>query len=257
MSATPRSVFLSWTFSKAVALVLVALADAQLRQFWRFPKPTGSARSAPVDLQIHLGDLACVAELEAIIWKTLARPRKERGRRCHCHWTASSSAPGSLPPVAPALGFLRCIDGPRPDDVGGAHGLRRLPRKSERSSLSRAPRLQTLGRRPFRCKVVNARGPAISDPSAERDWSDGRRTFIKTIGGQIGGRIDGRSALEENARAETDLDFEWAPWDSNPQPLIKRKLVLGRPLNLRKPGAQTSLQNKSAGSALQLREIRH
>jgi len=63
----------------------------------------------------------------------------------------------------------------------------------------------------------------------------------------------------ENACARLELDF--VDDASGPRGtrtlnlLIKRKLVLGRPVNLRKLGAQTSLRKKSAGSALHLSPV--
>jgi hypothetical protein len=61
---------------KAVAFLLLALATAPLRHLARFAKQWRPARSAHVDVQVHLGDASCVAELEAIVWKTLARAER-------------------------------------------------------------------------------------------------------------------------------------------------------------------------------------
>jgi hypothetical protein len=61
---------------KAVVLLLVALAGAPLRHLGRFGNQWRPAPSAHVDVQVHLGDAACVAELEAIVWKTLARAER-------------------------------------------------------------------------------------------------------------------------------------------------------------------------------------
>src|SRR5207237_8167132 len=58
---------------QALALLLLALATSPVRQFAWFRHPRRAAALAHVDVQVHLGDRACVAELESIVWNTLAR----------------------------------------------------------------------------------------------------------------------------------------------------------------------------------------
>jgi hypothetical protein len=61
---------------QALALFLVALVTAPVRHFVASQRPRSTHALAHVDVQVHLGDPACVAELEAIIWKTLGRAHK-------------------------------------------------------------------------------------------------------------------------------------------------------------------------------------
>jgi len=61
---------------RAVAFLLLALAGAPLRHLARFARQWRPASSARVDVQVHLGDASCVAELEAIVWKTLTRAER-------------------------------------------------------------------------------------------------------------------------------------------------------------------------------------
>jgi hypothetical protein len=60
----------------ALALLLVALVTAPIRHFPGRLQPRRSAALAGVDVQVHLGDQACVVELESIVWKTLRRAEK-------------------------------------------------------------------------------------------------------------------------------------------------------------------------------------
>src|SRR5437870_369973 len=61
---------------QALALLLLALATAPVRQLAWFRHPRRTAALAHVDVQVHLGDRACVAELESIVWNTLARAQQ-------------------------------------------------------------------------------------------------------------------------------------------------------------------------------------
>ena len=61
---------------QALALLLLALATAPVRQLAWFRHPRRTAALAHVDVQVHLGDRACVAELESIVWNTLARSQQ-------------------------------------------------------------------------------------------------------------------------------------------------------------------------------------
>ena len=54
---------------QALALLLLALATAPVRQLAWFRHPRRTAALAHVDVQVHLGDRACVAELESIVKK--------------------------------------------------------------------------------------------------------------------------------------------------------------------------------------------
>jgi hypothetical protein len=60
----------------ALVLLLLALVTAPVRHLLRGQQPWRSAVLADVDVQVHLGDPACVAELESIVWKTLSRAQK-------------------------------------------------------------------------------------------------------------------------------------------------------------------------------------
>src|SRR5215467_2452992 len=62
--------------SHALALLLLALVTAPIRHFPGGLRPGRSAALAGVDVQVHLGDRACVAELESIVWKTLRRAQQ-------------------------------------------------------------------------------------------------------------------------------------------------------------------------------------
>jgi hypothetical protein len=57
----------------ALAVLVLAVMSVPLRWLW---PSRWSGRPAPlthIEVQVHLGDPSCVAELEAILWKTLAR----------------------------------------------------------------------------------------------------------------------------------------------------------------------------------------
>jgi hypothetical protein len=60
----------------AVLFLILALASAPFRHLWHLVRPPRPAGLAHVDVQVHLGDRACIAELEAIVWKTLARAER-------------------------------------------------------------------------------------------------------------------------------------------------------------------------------------
>jgi hypothetical protein len=60
----------------SVLFLLLALASAPFRYLWRFRRPPRPAALAHVDVQVHLGNPACITELEAIVWKTLARAER-------------------------------------------------------------------------------------------------------------------------------------------------------------------------------------
>jgi hypothetical protein len=59
----------------ALALLLLALVTAPVRLAQR-RLPRGNTALASLDVQVHLGDSACVAELESIVWKTLRRAQR-------------------------------------------------------------------------------------------------------------------------------------------------------------------------------------
>ena len=61
---------------QAVVFLLVALASSPFRRLWHLHWPPRPAGLAHVDVQVHLGDRACITELEAIVWKTLARAER-------------------------------------------------------------------------------------------------------------------------------------------------------------------------------------
>ena len=61
---------------QALALLLVALVTAPVRHIAASIRRRPTQALAHVDVQVHLGDPACVAELEAIVWKTLDRADK-------------------------------------------------------------------------------------------------------------------------------------------------------------------------------------
>ena len=60
----------------AIVLLFAALAGAPLRQFGHHRRPRRAKSLANLDVQVHLGDAGCVAELESIVWKTLARAQQ-------------------------------------------------------------------------------------------------------------------------------------------------------------------------------------
>jgi len=60
----------------AFVFLLAALASAPVRRLWCVAPPRHGAPLAHVDVQVHLGDPGCVAELEAIVWKTLERAQR-------------------------------------------------------------------------------------------------------------------------------------------------------------------------------------
>jgi hypothetical protein len=60
----------------ALAFLCVALASAPLRQVWPFVRQRRPASLAHVEVQVHLGDAACIAELETIVWTTLTRAQR-------------------------------------------------------------------------------------------------------------------------------------------------------------------------------------
>jgi hypothetical protein len=60
----------------AAVLLVIALTIAPFRLFSRLAGVARPSRLVDVDVQVHLGDSACVAELEAIVWKTLVRARQ-------------------------------------------------------------------------------------------------------------------------------------------------------------------------------------
>ncbi len=61
---------------QAMALLLLALFTAPVRHLTRRQQPWRNAALAGVDVQVHLGDAACVAELESIVWNTLRRAQQ-------------------------------------------------------------------------------------------------------------------------------------------------------------------------------------
>ena len=61
---------------QAMALLLVALFTAPVRHLVRRRRPWRVAALADIDVQVHLGDPACVAELESIVWNTLRRAQQ-------------------------------------------------------------------------------------------------------------------------------------------------------------------------------------
>jgi hypothetical protein len=61
---------------EALVLLFAALAGAPLRQFGHRRRPRRAKGLGNLDVQVHLGDASCVAELESIVWKTLARAQQ-------------------------------------------------------------------------------------------------------------------------------------------------------------------------------------
>src|SRR5919202_3273559 len=60
----------------AAAVLLLAILGAPVRRLWPSSRRQRPATLEHVEVQIHLGDPACIAELEAIVWKTLARAER-------------------------------------------------------------------------------------------------------------------------------------------------------------------------------------
>src|SRR5438105_681814 len=60
----------------ALVLLLLALVTAPVRHLASRRLPRRSGALAGVDVQVHLGDPACVAELESIVWNTLRRAQQ-------------------------------------------------------------------------------------------------------------------------------------------------------------------------------------
>ena len=60
----------------ALTVLLLALVTAPVRLLAQRRQPRRNAALASVDVQVHLGDSACVAELESIVWKTLRRAQR-------------------------------------------------------------------------------------------------------------------------------------------------------------------------------------
>jgi hypothetical protein len=61
---------------QAFVFLLAALASAPVRRLWFVARPQHGAALAHVDVQVHLGDPGCVAELQTIVWKTLERAQR-------------------------------------------------------------------------------------------------------------------------------------------------------------------------------------
>jgi hypothetical protein len=61
---------------QALALLLLALVTAPVRFLAQRRLPRRNTALASVDVQVHLGDSACVAELESIVRKTLRRAQR-------------------------------------------------------------------------------------------------------------------------------------------------------------------------------------
>src|SRR5713101_2637613 len=77
VSASARAfAFAILTGFHALAFLSVALASAPVRRLWPFVRQRRPASLEHVDVQVHLGDDACIAELETIIWTTLARAQR-------------------------------------------------------------------------------------------------------------------------------------------------------------------------------------
>ena len=60
----------------AAAVLLVAILSAPVRRLWSWNRLQRPTTLQHVEVQVHLGDPACIAELEAIVWKTLARAER-------------------------------------------------------------------------------------------------------------------------------------------------------------------------------------
>ena len=61
---------------QGLLFLLVALAYSPFRGLWHLLRPPRSASLAHIEVQVHLGDAGCIAELEAIVWKTLTRAER-------------------------------------------------------------------------------------------------------------------------------------------------------------------------------------
>src|SRR5204862_8248390 len=59
----------------ALVLLVLALVTAPIRHSAGGLRQRSAVLSA-VDVQVHLGDPSCVAELESIVWKTLTRAQQ-------------------------------------------------------------------------------------------------------------------------------------------------------------------------------------
>ena len=60
----------------AAAVLLLAILSAPARWLWPSHRRQHPAALEHVEVQVHLGDSACITELEAIVWKTLARAER-------------------------------------------------------------------------------------------------------------------------------------------------------------------------------------
>ena len=60
----------------AAAVLLVAILSAPVRRPWSWNRPQRPTTLQHVEVHVHLGDPVCIAELEAIVWKTLARAER-------------------------------------------------------------------------------------------------------------------------------------------------------------------------------------
>jgi hypothetical protein len=77
ISASARAFVVAiFTCLHALAFLCVALASAPLRRIWPSVRQRRPTSLAHVDVQVHLGDAACIAELEKIVWRTLARAER-------------------------------------------------------------------------------------------------------------------------------------------------------------------------------------
>jgi len=65
-----------FTCLHALAFLCVALASAPVRRIWPSVRQRRPTSLAHVDVQVHLGDADCIAELEKIVWRTLARAER-------------------------------------------------------------------------------------------------------------------------------------------------------------------------------------
>lgn len=78
VSASTRALLAAMLASlHALVFLCVAVASAPLRRVW----PSDRRRRHPaslahVDVQVHLGDAACIEELETIVWTTLFRAQR-------------------------------------------------------------------------------------------------------------------------------------------------------------------------------------
>src|SRR5439155_17137971 len=60
----------------ALALLFLALVTAPVRLLAHRTLPRRNAALTGLDVQVHLGDPRCVAELESIVWRTLRRAQR-------------------------------------------------------------------------------------------------------------------------------------------------------------------------------------